>query len=420
MTKPSLDRPTLDNAPGLTWRPLKRHRWMARWQCRRDIANKGFKPKTHWLWQGTEPTKLEIAFMQEQCQRLQNEMLIFARGGIPVVAAFDGTVRGLIASYQNDPDSPYHKLRYGSRTQYDCMLNRIEREIGNEMLSNMKARFFLRLYDQWSANGAKPTNGHHHITMLRLIINFGATYLEDDQCERLSGVLHSMKFKMGKPREERLTVEQVNAIRDKAHEVGRPSIALAQAFQFDCILRQKDVIGEWVPISEAPLSDVVAGNMKWLRGIQWQEIDANMILSHVTSKRDKKLNVPLSKAPMVMQEFDRLFPHFKTQGRAALPASGPVIVSEYSRIPWGDEEYRRQWRKLATAAGVPKTVRNMDSRAGGITEATEAGAQLEHVRHAATHGDIGMTQRYSRGADDKIAIVMDLRSAHRNKGGKSE
>lgn len=51
----------------------------------------------------------------------------------------------------------------------------------------------------------------------------------------------------------------------------------------------------------------------------------------------------------------------------------------------------------------------------------EASAELEHVKHAATHGDIAMTQRYSRGASDKIAGVMDRRAAFRaNKPGKPE
>ena len=60
----------------------------------------------------------------------------------------------------------------------------------------------------------------------------------------------------------------------------------------------------------------------------------------------------------------------------------------------------------------------MDSRAGAITEATDAGADLEHIRHAATHSDISMTQRYSRGDADKTAGVLRQRVAHRNKQGK--
>ena len=59
----------------------------------------------------------------------------------------------------------------------------------------------------------------------------------------------------------------------------------------------------------------------------------------------------------------------------------------------------------------------MDSRAGAITEATDSGAELEDIRHAATHGDIAMTQKYSRGGEAKTAKVMRLRVAHRNKSG---
>lgn len=77
---------------------------------------------------------------------------------------------------------------------------------------------------------------------------------------------------------------------------------------------------------------------------------------------------------------------------------------------------RRKWRIVADRAGLPKSLRNQDSRAGGITEATDAGADLEHVRHAATHSNISMTQRYSRGSVEKTANVMQLRQKHRNKG----
>lgn len=412
------NKPEIDNAPGITWRPLTRGRWMARWRCRADIAASGFKPKSFWLWDGVELTPSAIIYIQEVCARLQNEMLTFGRGGIERVGKYDGTIAGLVACYQTDKDSPYKKLQPRSRESYDHYCKRLEQDI-IEPLSELRARNFLRLHGRWSTDG-KFTMAHHLITMLRILVNFGTVYLEEPACERLAGVLHTMKFKGGKPREAHLNLEQVIAIRHKAHEDGKSSIALGQALQYECLLRQKDVIGEWVLISEPVLSDTVSGGMKWVKGIRWEEIDANLTLHHITSKRQKMLDVPLSKAPMVMQELDRMFPHFKTQGRAALPASGPIIISERTQIPWTDDEYRRQWRIIATACGVPKNVRNMDSRAGGITEATEAGAQLEHVKHAATHGNITMTERYSRGASDKIAIVMDIRAAHRNKPGKQD
>ena len=105
--------------------------------------------------------------------------------------------------------------------------------------------------------------------------------------------------------------------------------------------------------------------------------------------------------------------------RDLLPASGPIIINEKTATPYTQSLFRKNWRKIADQCGVPKSVKNMDSRAGAITEATEAGADLHHVQHAATHSDIAMTQRYSRGQAEKIASVQHIRVAHRNKSGTS-
>jgi site-specific recombinase XerD len=103
--------------------------------------------------------------------------------------------------------------------------------------------------------------------------------------------------------------------------------------------------------------------------------------------------------------------------RSDLPASGPIVLSEHTGRPHLAPAFRRLWRQVAYMAGIPKTIKNMDSRAGAISEATDAGADLESVRHAATHGDISMTQRYSRAGAEKTASVMRKRIEHRNKKG---
>ena len=46
-------------------------------------------------------------------------MLVWARGGVVTVESFDGTLGGLIRSYQNDKVSPYNKLRHQTRVQYN-------------------------------------------------------------------------------------------------------------------------------------------------------------------------------------------------------------------------------------------------------------------------------------------------------------
>jgi site-specific recombinase XerD len=196
-----------------------------------------------------------------------------------------------------------------------------------------------------------------------------------------------------------------DAICAEAHRINRPSIALAQAIQFEGMLRQKDIIGEWVPIAEPGTSAVIHKGLKWLRGIRWEEIDENLVLRHVTSKRQKEVEIRLADAPMVVAEL----------AKVERKGSGPVIVNESSGRPYSVTHFRQIWRTIATAAGVPKSVRNQDSRAGAITEATQAGADLESIKHAATHSDIAMTQRYARSSHEKSAKVMQMRAAHRTK-----
>ena len=396
--------PKIENAPGLTWKARKGG-WEARWQARTDLVERGYAIKSHGIWQGTEPDETEKAYIQDRCQSLQAEMLVWGRGGIPEVTTFDGTISGLIRSYQTDNDSPLRNLRYRTRQYYRSLCDRLESDFGGLLVADIKARALIHWHDAIKQQG-KIAMGHSVMGMLRILAGFGATILEDGECERLSSVLSKMRFTMPKPRTSVLTAEQCGAIRQMAHSLGLRSIALAQAFQFDCMLRQKDVIGEWVPISEPGVSDVLDGNNKWLRGIRWEEIDRDMVLRHITSKRQKEVTVDLKLAPMVMEEIGN-------KSRSELPASGPIIVSDNSGRPWYAVEFRKNWRSAATAAGVPLSVRNMDSRAGAITEATEAGIDIEHIKQAATHSDISMTQRYARGAEEKTAGVMRQRAEHR-------
>lgn len=407
-------RPIIKGAPGLIWRRTK-DGWEGLWRARADLIQRGYPLKNRRVWAGEYPSEREALAIADACQLLQDEMLVWGRGAVPQIQAFEGTLSSLVKCYQTDPDSRYHKKRYYVRVNHDTIYKRIVDGHGEEMLEDINARWLLAKHKLWSGDGAKVSMGHTFIGRLRDLITFGATILEDPECERLSGVLHKMRFPMGGARTERLTAEHAEAIRAKAHENGFHSIALAQALQFDLMLRQKDVIGEWVPLSEPGMSDTVRRQMKWLHGLRWSEIDENLVLRHTTSKKGKILEVDLKLAPMAMAEIQW---HAEYIGQR--PTTGPIVLAEATGCPWTAGEFRRKWRACATLAGVPKTVWSMDSRAGAISEATEAGAELEHVRHAATHSDISMTQRYSRGSQEKIAEVQKLRAAHRNKAKTSD
>jgi hypothetical protein len=414
--------PRVEGAPGLVWRERTRAKvWVAYWQARSDLVKHGYAPGAKKLWEGAEPDDIDKLEIASQCNELQSVMLVWGRerdaGGklVPLV-----TLSNLIDKYQSDDDSAFHKKRYEARQGKAALLKRIDKRFGDVMLAEITGRMILSWYKEWSDNSQKVSAGGAFIATLRTLFRFGAGLLDDQECSRLAGTLSSQSYKGTKPREVALSAEQAAAIRHHAHERGWPFIALAQAIQFECTLRQRDVIGEWVPVKEPGVSDVIQTKKfkgekktkKWITGLRWEKIDENLILRHVTSKRNKKIEIDLKLAPMVMEEFQIMF---GSLNRAAMPASGPVILCEINAWPYYNTEFRRKWRKVATAAGVPKTVKNMDTRSGAITEAAAAGADMEKVRKAATHSNVSQTQNYSRDDAKATAEVMALRVARRNK-----
>jgi len=264
---------------------------------------------------------------------------------------FDGSMTSLIAGYKSHPDSGYQKLGYQTRVSYDGLLRRVEREFGPEQVGNVDAERLLHAHTGWTADGTVAM-GHSLIGMMRRLATFGSTILKDRACRELRVTLHDMKFPVVRRKKGHLTAVQANAVRAKAHEMKLPSIALAQAFQFECGLGQKDVIGEWVPISEQPPSGVINGKMKWLGGIRWSDID-NLIL-RLTISTGKNIQIDLRHMPMVMAELAR-----------REPGGVPVVVYEKDGLPYQAYTFRRLWRLVANAAGIPKTVMNMDSAGTG-------------------------------------------------------
>lgn len=296
-------------------------------------------------------------------------------------------LKKLIKKYQTDPISGYHKLRYATRRNHKNLLRKIVERHGNVKLSKIKARTIIKWHADW-VDGTKHSLGHAFVKKLRTVFGFGLTILEDKECARIRTLMSALRFRGGRPRKQRITASQAEAIIRQAHKRKWHSIALAQAFQFELMLRQKDVIGEWIPINEKEKSELINGKKKWLRGLLSTEIDDDLILTHVTSKKQKEIKANLKASPMVMKEFNRLKNRWPT---------GPLIINEYTGLPYLDYEFRRKWRICAMAANVPMDVFNMDSRSGAISEAFEAKVNPDFIRQTATHSALEQTQNYNRG-----------------------
>jgi hypothetical protein len=304
-------------------------------------------------------------------------------------AGFGPRLADVIDAYQIDPLSSFHKQRYHVRQNHVGMLRRIRQRYGAVFLAEITGRTLIEWHGQWLGSENKVAIAHSMIGQLRTVFGFGFTLLADQQSERLSRVLSKLKFPMAGARSERITADQAEAVRMWAHIIGWHSIGLAQALQFELMLRQKDVIGEYVPLDEPGVSDIVWAGQKWIRGLRWSEIGDDLILRHITSKKQKPVEVDLRNSPMVMDELQYL--------EAIIDPDEPMIICESNGMPYSASEFRRKWRIVARYAGVPDNVFNMDSRSGGISEAFEAGVAPERIQKSATHSDLRMTSKYNRG-----------------------
>jgi hypothetical protein len=94
---------------------------------------------------------------------------------------------------------------------------------------------------------------------------------------------------------------------------------------------------------------------------------------------------------------------------------GPLIIDENTNRPYAEHAYAREWRVIARAAGIPDSVWNMDARAGGISEADDAGADVDLIRSSAGHTQAATTVRYIRGTIGKSRKVAELSRAHRER-----
>lgn len=103
---------------------------------------------------------------------------------------------------------------------------------------------------------------------------------------------------------------------------------------------------------------------------------------------------------------------------ARMPAtgrSGPLIVNPRTGLPYRHEYFRVLWHKCAAEVGISRSIWNCDLRAGGITEARQAGASTDDVAKTAGHVSKRTTAKvYDRDTMEAARRVAKARIAHRN------
>lgn len=416
-------RPEAGEAPGLKSRPradgTTAHYWVAS-----AVSSKAadYPQKTVRLHGDTDT----VAHM---CRKLTAELRewLAAKGKGPA-PIFTGTLKSLIAVYRQTPESPYHQIRHNTKGMYDESLDLLERTVGDRQLAKLTGLDFKRWYDNFrkpadhtdKERAAAEKDGRalepkpervrrafKAMQLLRIIMKFGVV-ANITECVRLVMVLDQMRFESPGARKEAITFAQVQAFCAKAIELDRLSLAIAQVLEFELTLRQVDVIGMWEP-AYGVNGGIVDRGQRWIGGVLWSDIDVNGVLEKTTTKTGQVATHDTTAYPFLTSILDRVPSHMRI---------GPMVKDEGSGLPYRRRHFASCWRKVATDAGIPANVWNRDSRAGGITEGSDSGADIEHLRHHANHSNIATTGRYNRKTVEKTRKVAELRVAHR--GGKND
>lgn len=313
------------------------------------------------------------------------------------------TIATLADAYKAHEDSRYTGSRPRTRDKEGYRIARLKQDCGSTTIADIKAAWLIRKHKEWSAGGTIPW-AYELVSLVRRLCGFGFAFLEEAECDRVIRMMAEMTFKKGKPRTQRLTYAQVVAIIAEANRVERPMIALAQALMWDCGWRQTDAIGEYIDRSEPDETDIEPVRYgKWVRGARWPELGADLVLRHVTSKRGAPSEMPILYAPLVLAQLRLMF---GSVDRSVLPARGAIIINEKTGWPFSDGEFRKAWRKIATAAGVPKDVQNRDSRAGRATDARSRNLSRDQIQALLGHSKGETTEIYLRDPAGVTAAVM--------------
>ena len=390
-------------APGLKVKRNKDGTLRHYWEARSDAVALGYKPSSIRLHYTDEDQRAA------RCRVLQAEMLAWlAAGNQFPVRRYDGSMASLADHFASDEDSPYRSCKWNTQRLYDQGIKILKATVGARVVRDLVGTDFQRWQRNWAlpaAEGGKPRahRAKHTMDLARRVIAYGVICGYAD-CIRADRILGKMRFAAPPARREKMLAEHVVAIRAKAHEMGLPSIALATALQFDLAMRQKDVIGEWAPIADGSTAGITFRGRRWVHGLTWQNIGADMILRKTHVKTGIEIEYDLAVAPNVLAEL-------ALAGRRI----GPVIISEITGDPYRNTKYAETFRKVAKSAGIPPNVWSMDARAGAISEAYAAGASPTDVQKHAGHTNPQTSARYNRESVEQTRRAMQARLVKRTK-----
>jgi len=397
----------MTDTPGLKRKRNKDGTDRTYWMARSDLVSRGYRPSSVRLhYPETAEGRIQLS---ARCHILQAEMLAWAARGEHAGASYDGTITSLCRLYQTDEDSPYKSLKWNTTENVTKSLKIVESTVGARQVNKLLGPDFKRWHRQWGepkGEGlqSRPWRAKHAMDIVRQIIGYGVTLGYED-CIRADIILSKIRFSTPPARTSIMTAEHVTAIRTTAHAEGWGSVAFATVLQFELAMRQKDVIGEWIPDTDSA-GGIRFRDTRWAHGLTWADVDENWILRKTHIKTGFPVEHDLRLHPVLMEEIG-LVPVDKRVG--------PMIICETTGEPYKNRSFTQRWRLVANEAALPKSLQSMDARAGAITEAYNLGATETDVMKSAGHKNRQTSARYNRGTIEQTSRVARMRMEKRTK-----
>lgn len=386
-------------APGLVIKAKGDGSSVAYWRAQPALIKAGYRPKNVRLHYAPDDPALVA-----RCYALQAEMLAWSGRGPH--NAYDGTVAGLANLYQTHRDSPYHDMQQATQGSYSRVLTALLKHKGARRVAQTTGADVRRWYKEY-AEASSQSWAYLIVSVFKVALSFGSS-LRFPECTQLRQELRDTRFEAGPRRTQQITHAQVTAFRDKAHELGLAWMGRVVTLQFEFAMRRRDIVGQWIT-DELGTDGIRYGKRVWRDGLLWSNIDANGIVRRSVSKTRKKTGMvavhAIADYPDVAEDLART----PLEQRV-----GPIVLTHHG-LPPTEAQCRRYFRAIASAAGIPDDIKNMDARAGANTEAYEAGVSEEESMALLTHTQRATNRGYVRDLTEQSRRAAVKRVASRNR-----
>jgi hypothetical protein len=308
----------------------------------------------------------------QEARRLNDEVQRLRRGAEdrPV----HGSIAHVIKTYRGD--EAFAQLKPRTRSAYERILREIERVAGGIMVEAITRKGLKATYKALKPRGLHIAAAHMRIwsILMRAALDEGLRKPE------LGNPATKLRITTPPSRTRLPTFNEVMRFCDVAEQNGRPSLKIAALLAFDLNQREGDVIS---------LARSAYDGMR------------------VTLRQAKTGTLVKVLATQALRtELDAIAHNHAT-----------IVISESTGLPYREDSFRRQFRRIANLAGLDFQFR--DLRRGGLTETGGAGATLVQLHATSGHKSLQSSQPYliatTEEADEAIRKREQARSGNNAK-----